>query len=242
MYIYESSGKNKAEAEEQALEDLGLDRDEVIFEAVNSGRSGIFGFVSRKPQMVRVFPREGMVSAEKIIEGTLLTIIKKMGIEAQVKQVGEKEGNIYVEIASEDSGILIGKHGRNLDALQFIINLLVDSRVREGRRVMLDVESYREKRKQSLTRLANSVAARVSRSRQSIALDYMNPYERRIVHLALEDDDRVFTKSDGNGVYKRVRIIPADSARERDLHDLDPIDDDDDLNPEVLDREINGNR
>lgn len=214
MYIYESDGKNRTEAEERALSVLELEREDVEFEPVSGNRGGFFGFVSRKPSTVRMYPREGKVPIEKIIQGTVLTMVRKMGIESSIKSIGEREGNIYVELSSPDSGILIGKHGRHLDSLQFFINLLINSRRRGGRRIMLDVESYREKREQSLTRLARGVAFRVHRSGQPIALDYMNPYERRIIHLALEDDDRVFTRSNGNGVYKRVRIIPIDKEEE----------------------------
>ena len=219
MYIFESEGKNRAEAEKLALSVLGLKPDEVTLETKEPGKSGIFGFGSKKPTVIRMFPREGQVPVEKVIQGVILTIIKKMGIDVSIKTVGEQEGNIYVELSSKDSGILIGKHGRTLDALQFIVNLLVDSRSRDGKRIMLDVESYREKRQTSLERLAKGVATRVHRSGQSIALEYMNPYERRIIHLTLETDDRVYTKSDGNGVYKRVRIIPSDMEEDEVMDD-----------------------
>lgn len=207
MYILEAEGKNKAETEAEALRLLGAQASDVTFEPV-SGASGILGLVSRKPVVIRAFPHKD-TPRDVLIRGIVQTLIQRMGLEASVLDVRETEDNIVVELESKDTGMLIGKHGRTLDALQFLVNLLMNSKRREYARIMLDVESYREKRQNSLTRLAKSVAARVDKSGQSVALDYMNPYERRIVHLALEDDERVFTKSDGNGVYKRVRVLPA---------------------------------
>lgn len=210
-YIYETEGKNRQEAEKKALDILNISPDDVTFEPVNSS-SGILGLVSRKPVVLRVFADKKELPIETIIKGVLLTIVKKMDIIADVVATGEMDGNLYIELSSDDSGILIGKHGRTLDALQFLLNLLIDSKLRNGRRIMVDVESYRAKRQQSLTRLAKGVAEKVHRSQQSVLLEYMNPYERRIIHLALETDEHVFTESDGNGVYKRVRIIPRGQA------------------------------
>ena len=178
----------------------------MTFETVNPSR-GLLGLVSRKPVRVRVYPKSDNLSGESAIKGVLMTIVEKMGIEAEIRTEDDVDGNHYVELASEDSGFLIGKHGRTLDAIQFLVNLIVDSRMRKGKRVLLDVESYRKKRHDALIRLAKSVADRVIRSGRPVLLNYMNPYERRIVHLALEEDGRVTTKSEGEGVYKRVRIL-----------------------------------
>ena len=214
-FIYEAEGKNRAEAEKAALDALDIKENQVEFEAADGAKTGILSFVSRKPVVLRVYPNENTPMGA-VIRGVILSMIEKMGIDARVLSVGDVDGNIYVELTSTDSGILIGKHGRTLDALQFLCNLLVDNGIRDNRRIMIDVESYREKRQRSLNRLARGVATRVHRSGQSQILDYMNPYERRVIHLALEDDDRVFTRSEGNGVYKRVRVIPADMVDDYD--------------------------
>ena len=225
-YIYEAEGKNKAEAEKKVLETLGLGEGDIALKTDKNTGGGILGMVSRKPVVVRAYI-EGdgeNIPVETIIKGVVLTLIAKMGIEAEVVNVGELEGNIYVELASEDSGILIGKQGRTVDALQFLLNLLIDSRSRNGRRIMIDIANYREKRQRRLSRMAKSIADKVARTRRSVALEYMNPYERRIVHISLEDDDRVFTRSDGNGLYQRVRILPAGGpggSEESDQMDYD---------------------
>lgn len=219
-YIFESEGKSKAEAEEKALQTLGLQASDVTFKPVGPGK-GILGLVSRKPTVLRAYPLEN-TPLDPIIKGTAITVIKKMGFEAEVKSVVHEEENIIVDIASPDSGILIGKRGRTLDALQFIVNLLVHSRLRNSKRIMLDIEGYRDRRQKALTRLAKSVADRVARSGQSVLLEYMNPYERRIIHLSLEEDERVTTRSDGNGLYKRVRVLPAGGDFEDYVDDEEP--------------------
>ncbi len=212
-YIYETEGKNRVEAEKRALEVLQLDASAITFKPVS--QRGLLGLVARKPVVLRAYPNSDKIAAESIISGVILTIIKKMGMHAEVEHISEVEGNIVVELHSDDSRILIGKQGRTLDALQFVLNLMIDSKLRDGKRIMIDVAEYRSRRQKRLVKLAQAVADRVSKTGRSVLLEYMNPYDRRIVHLALEEDDRVYTKSDGTGVYKRVRVIP-ESREEED--------------------------
>jgi len=230
-YFFETEGKTRHEAEEQVLEVLKLTSGQVNLEQVQGG--GIFSFVSRKPVVLRAYPTDA-TPGEAVMKGVVIMLCRLMGVELKVKAIGELEGNILIEISSDDSGILIGKHGRTLDALQFMVNLIVEPRFRKNQRIMLDIESYRERRQQSLTRLAKGVASRVARMGRSVALNYMNPYERRIVHLALENDERVFTRSDGNGLYKRVNVIPASRKGQESPEDFE------DFNNENLSYE--GNR
>lgn len=212
-YIFEVDGKSKSEAEKLALDILQLEAEDVIFKADNTKR-GFLGFVSKKPSQLRVYIANDNIPTDSVIAGVILTLIKKMGISADIEDIKEIDSNILVELASEDSRMLIGKQGRTLDALQFILNLMIDSKYRRGKRIMLDVANYRSRRKKRLQKLAMAVADRVSRTKKPVLLEYMNPYDRRIVHLTIESDDRVFTKSDGNGVYKRVRVIPQEQAEQ----------------------------
>lgn len=211
-YLFEQEGKTRADAETRALEILGVDAADVEFEELSTGTRGLMRLVKREPVVVRV---RAVADLEPEIhaKGVLMTVIAKLGIDANILQVGERDENLYVEIGSEDSGFLIGKHGRTLDAIQFLVNLIVNTRTRSGRRIMVDVEQYRERRERSLKRLASRMAERVAKSSRPILLNYMNPYERRIIHLALEEDSRVYTESDGNGVYKRVRVIPTERKK-----------------------------
>lgn len=206
-YIFESEGKTTAEAEELALKILQLSADDVKFETVESGKGGFLGIGKKSPAVVRAYVANANIPAEKIIHGVVITILGKMGIEAEVVGMGDVDGKIYVELSSPESGLIIGKRGATLDALQFLVNLMIDGKTRHGRKILIDIESYRDKREMSLVRLAKSQAAIVTKTGRSKLLEPMNPYERRIVHMALQEDNRVFTRSEGNGNYKKVRII-----------------------------------
>jgi spoIIIJ-associated protein len=219
-YIFEQEGKSKSEAEEIALNTLRLSEGDLKFETVDSGKSGFLGLTSKKPALVRGFVSSKDLPAEKIIHGIILTILRKMGIEADVVGMGDVDGKIYIELSSPDSGILIGKKGSTLDSLQFLLNLMVDQKIRHNRKIVLDIESYRDKREMSLIRMGKSVASGVAKSGKSRLMESMNPYERRIIHMALQKDDRVFTRSEGNGTFKKVRVIPAkDKHKYKDLEE-----------------------
>jgi spoIIIJ-associated protein len=206
-YIFEAEAKSKSEAEEITLRTLRLESGDLKFEVVDSGKSGFLGITQKKPAVVRAFVANKDIPSEKIIHGVVLTLLRKMGIEAEVIGMGDVDGKIYVELASKESGLIIGKRGSTLDALQFIVNLMVDSKIRHGRKIVLDIESYRDKREMSLIRLGKSVASQVAKSGKSRLLEPMNPFERRIIHMALQEDEKVFTRSEGNGTFKKVRVI-----------------------------------
>lgn len=210
FYIYEDEGKSRAEVEARLLGALGVKKDQVRIEDL-SASGGIMRLVKRENSVLRAYPQDD-TPLEAQARGVLLSIVQKLGVSAEIESTGERDENLYIELASEESGFLIGKHGRTLDAVQFLVNLIVNTRTHSGRRIMVDVEKYRERRERSLKRLASRMAERVAKSGRPILLNYMNPYERRIIHLALESDDRVYTESDGNGVYKRVRVIPTKQA------------------------------
>ncbi len=206
-YIFEAEGKNKSEAEELTLRTLRLEENDLRFETIESGKGGFLGITQKKPAVVRAYVVSKEIPAEKIIHGIVITMLKKLGIDAEVVGMGDIDGKIYIELSSKESGIIIGKRGNTLDSIQFLLNLLVDSKIRHGRKIIVDIESYRDKRELSLVRLGKSVASYVSRTGKSRLLEPMNPYERRIIHMALQKDEKVFTRSEGNGTYKRVRVI-----------------------------------
>lgn len=210
-YIYEIEGKTKTEAESMIMNTLRLKENEVKFVAVetpgSTGKFSFFGISPKKPVLVRAYAASKDVPIEKIIHGVTLTLFKKMGIDVDVVGMGDVDGKLYIELASSDSGIIIGKRGSTLDSIQFLLNLMIDSKLRNGKKIILDIESYRDKREMSLVRLSKSIATSVARSGRPKLLEPMNPYERRIIHMTLQTDDRVFTKSEGTGTYKRVRII-----------------------------------
>ena len=202
-YILEIESKNKSEAQKRAADLLGIPEDELDFETEGAG---LLGMMARKPVVVRVRAKNDP-GDQALITGVLLTLMHKMGIEADIEDFEDTEENYIIHVESEDSGILIGRQGKTLDALKFLLNLLVTPELTKKKRILVDVARYRQRRKKKLNKLAKSVADRVAKSGRSVLLESMNPYERRIVHLTLEEDDRVTTRSEGNGLYKRVRVV-----------------------------------
>ncbi|GHT77592.1 single-stranded DNA-binding protein [Spirochaetia bacterium] len=134
------------------------------------------------------------------------TLIRHMGYEASVSVLFREDRKIGLKIDSESSSILIGKKGKNLDALQLLANIYAGRQGEEDMRIILDSENYRIRREESLVRLAYTVADRVRESRASILLEPMNPFDRRLIHTTLNDIADVETKSEGEGLYKQVRV------------------------------------
>jgi spoIIIJ-associated protein len=134
------------------------------------------------------------------------TIIDHMGYGGKVSVLFREERKIGLKIDSDYSSILIGKKGKNLDALQLLANIYAGRQGREDMRIILDSENYRIRREESLVRLAYTVADRVRESRSSILLEPMNPFDRRLIHTTLNDIADVETKSEGEGLYKQVRV------------------------------------
>ena len=133
-------------------------------------------------------------------------IIGHMGYGGKVSVLFREESKLGLKIESEHSSILIGKKGKNLDALQLLANIYAGRLGRENTRIILDTENYRIRREESLVRLAYTVADRVRESRSSILLEPMNPFDRRLIHTTLNDITDVETKSEGEGLYKQVRV------------------------------------
>jgi len=158
-----------------------------------------------KPQPIFGEPEprnEFEVSITGFVEG----LIERMGYGGRVTILFREEHKIGLKIESEYSSILIGKKGKNLDALQLLANIYAGRLGREDMRVILDSENYRIRREESLVRLAYTVADRVRENRGSILLEPMNPFDRRLIHTTLNDIADVETKSEGEGLYKQVRV------------------------------------
>ena len=143
---------------------------------------------------------------EAVIAGFVETLIERMGYPGKVSILYREESKIGLKIESEYSSILIGKKGKNLDALQLLVNIFAGRQGREDMRIILDTENYRLRREESLVRLAYTVADKVRETRNSILLEPMNPFDRRLIHTTLNDISDVETKSEGEGLYKQVRV------------------------------------
>ena len=231
---YEYEGKTEKEAIEKAAAELGLEKDQFDVEILESQKKTLFknGYVKIRVHTVdsknQVSPEfDGKVPnattrandpslvsnplpqdevEEKIID-FVKTLIEKMGYEAAVEIMFREEKKIGIKLSSESSSILIGRKGKNLDAMQLIVNVYAGHLGREDLRIILDTENYRIRREESLVRLAYVTADKVRQKKTSILLEPMNPFERRLIHTTLNDIADVETTSEGEGLYKQVRVI-----------------------------------
>jgi spoIIIJ-associated protein len=216
--IYEYEGRTEKEAIDAAAEELGLERDGFDVEILETLTGSIF---KKGKVRIRVHTRDEAPAPKrravvdnplpsdefetKILEFTK-NMIGGMGYTCEVSVLFREEKKLGVRIESEHASIIIGKKGKNLDALQLLVNVYSGRLGREDTRIILDSENYRIRREESLVRLAYDTAEQVRRTRQSVLLEPMNPFERRIVHTTLNDIVDIETKSEGEGLYKQVRI------------------------------------
>ena len=208
MRTIETTGKTKEEAIEIALKELDANRGEVEIDVVSSGKTGILGIGSELAR-VRVTILEETSDIVKITTEVLEELISKLGVlvVTNLKQAHREDlGGPVFELEGEDSGLLIGRRGETLKALQFLVKVIVGRRLGEKANVMVDVEGYQERRYNSLTNLARRVAERVAGTGRSITLEPMPPDERRVVHLALVDHPHVSSESTGFGQSRQVVV------------------------------------
>ena len=144
---------------------------------------------------------------EKTANDFLKDVLDKMGIANEITtKYDSNENCLNIEISGEDMGVLIGKRGQTLDSLQYLVSLVVNKGTKEYIRVKVDTENYRERRNKTLENLAKNMAFKVKRTRRSVTLEPMNPYERRVIHSALQNDSYVTTHSEGEEPYRKVVI------------------------------------
>ena len=209
MQILETHALSEKEAVELTVKYLNVEPDQVEVKVHKKGGAGFLGFGEKKPNTYYVFAIEGKTPRDVVIRGVLSTILHKMGYKAKVVEIKEIEnGKIYTELASPMAAHLIGRKGKTLEALQNMINLLLERFFAKPSKVILDIEDYRDRREKNLISLAERMAEQVEKTGSSKMLDSMNPYERRIIHSALEANEKVTTQSVGTGNYKKVCIKP----------------------------------
>ncbi len=227
---YEYEGKNEKEAIEKAAADLGLERDQFDVEILEVEKGSLFkkGYVKIRVITDEAFPSAAsdavthsvQQAASKVMGNPLpqdefeekvvafvTDMIKHMGYEAAVEVMFREDKKIGLKLTSESSSILIGRKGKNLDALQLLANVYAGHLGREDMRIILDTENYRVRREENLVHLAYTTADRVRSTRNSVLLEPMNPFERRLIHTTLNEIPDVETKSEGEGLYKQVRVI-----------------------------------
>ena len=203
-HYVEKTGKNVQEALSLALIELDAEEDDIEYEILEEGNKGLLGLIGSKQAKVRVWLN---IDRRTTAEDFIFDVLEKMGIEATVSSFESEEDNsINITIEGPDSGIIIGRRGETLDALQYLASLVVNKDYDEYKRVVLDVENYRKKRKDALVRLSNKLAQRVVITKKSITLEPMNPYERRIIHSCLQENRSVKTYSVGDEPNRKVVI------------------------------------
>ncbi len=198
----EKYAKTKEEAIALALEELGAERDDVEIEVVDEGSKGFLG-IGSKDAVVKVTLKAS--DSVKRAEDFLGKIFSLTGENVDINSELEDDC-LKIELSGLDMGIVIGKRGETLDALQHLTSLAVNRGDNAFVKISLDAENYREKRNAALESLAHKLAAKVKRTRRSTTLEPMNAYERRIIHASLQDDDEVTTYSVGQGINRKVVI------------------------------------
>ena len=203
MEFIEISAKNVDDAITQATVQLGITSDQLEYEVLDKGSTGFLG-IGSKNAVIKA--RKKFSIDENAVE-FLSSIFDAMKMEVEILvAVNEEEHIIEVELKGDDMGILIGKRGQTLDSLQYLTNLAINKHSDEYYKVKIDTENYRARRKDTLENLAKNIAYKVKRTKRPVSLEPMNPFERRIIHSALQNDRYVTTHSEGDEPYRHVVV------------------------------------
>lgn len=208
MEYIEITAKTVSEAITEACQKLGVTSDRLDYEVVEEGASGFLG-IGSKPAMIKAAVKEVKeeISLEESAKVFLKNVFEAMKLEVAITvKYDEVEKNMDINLSGEDMGMLIGKRGATLDSLQYLVSLVVNKNSEEYIRVKVDTENYRERRKETLENLAKNISYKVKRTKRSVSLEPMNPYERRIIHSALQNDKYVTTHSEGEEPFRRVVV------------------------------------
>ncbi|MGE5627099.1 MAG: RNA-binding cell elongation regulator Jag/EloR [Solirubrobacterales bacterium] len=202
MIVLEMIGKTVEDALKNALQELKLTEDKVEYEVLDEGNKGFLKFGAR-PARIKVKVKRDYIYEAKTF---LREVLVNMGVKAEIR-VKEEDNVVKFTLNGPDMGILIGYRGETLDSLQYLVSLVLNKgHETEYKRVILDTENYRVKREETLKRLARRIAEKVKTTQKQVKLEPMNPYERRIIHSALQNDAYVETYSEGDEPYRRVVV------------------------------------
>ncbi len=203
MEYIEISAKTVDDAITEALVRLGTTSDKIEMEVIDKGSAGFLG-LARRDAVIKVRKK---YSVEGSIQEFLEQVFAAMDLKVEIIITQDEESNTYnVELKGDDMGILIGKRGQTLDSLQYLTNLAVNKQSEEYIKVKIDTEDYRKRRKETLENLAKNIAYKVKRTKRPVSLEPMNPFERRVIHSALQNDKFVTTHSEGEEPYRHVVV------------------------------------
>jgi spoIIIJ-associated protein len=222
MKSVETEGKTIEEAVGKACEELGVLREDLDIQVLANGSTGFWGLVGAKNAKIRATlkerpmaqPSEANLSplpsadqAAETAQKTLLDLLRLLEVEASV-DLKEDSERILLNIKGDGSGLLIGRKGQTLDALEYLVNKIVHKGAEDKKRIVVDTENYRSRREDSLVKLALRLADKAKRLGRPVTISPMNAHDRRIIHLALQEDKSLRTWSTGTGLYRKVIISP----------------------------------
>ena len=203
MDFIQVSAKTVDDALTEACVQLGTTSDKLEYEVIEKGSTGFLGIGSRNA----VIKVRKICSVEDIVKDFLDQVFKAMDMEVDILIKKDEENHfIDVELKGADMGILIGKRGQTLDSLQYLTNLAVNKHSDHYYKVKIDTEDYRNRRRETLENLAKNIAYKVKRTKRAVSLEPMNPFERRVIHSALQNDRYVTTHSEGEEPYRHVVV------------------------------------
>ncbi len=226
--IREFEGATEEEAIQKAIQELGLDKEDLEVEFLGREKGGFF---KKGPVKIRIHVDDEPVVDEvptdrgeafspdkdflEKVTNFLVQLLTRCGIDARVSNLTAEAGKIVFDVATNDTNLFIGKKGRNLDAFQFLCNVYANKLLGDGKyvKIVLDSENYRSRREDTLIRLALKAAQMARRTRKSQLLEPMNPFERRLIHTALSEIEGIHTESEGEGTIKQIRVIYTGEAK-----------------------------
>lgn len=202
----EVSAKTVSEAITEACRKFGVTSDKLDYQIVEEGSAGFLG-IGSKPAVIKAAVKVEKLSVEDVAKNFLRDVFEAMNMEVAVDVKYDEEGRMMdIDLAGDEMGVLIGKRGQTLDSLQYLVSLVVNKEVDEYVRVKVDTEDYRQRRKETLENLAKNIAYKVKKTRRPVTLEPMNPYERRIIHSALQNDKYISTHSEGDEPFRKVVV------------------------------------
>ena len=208
MEFKEFSAKTVSDAITEACQHFTVTSDRLEYEVVEEGSAGFLG-IGSKPAVIKARIKEEVkeVSVTDSAKQFLKEVFTAMNMAVTIDvDYNEEEKTMNVDLSGDEMGVLIGKRGQTLDSLQYLVSLVVNKDKEDYIRVKVDTENYRERRKDTLENLAKNISYKVKRTKRSVSLEPMNPYERRIIHSALQNDKYVTTHSEGEEPFRRVVV------------------------------------
>ena len=203
MKILEMTGKTIDEALENALRELKLTKEMVDYEVLEEGSKGFLNFIGTKPARIKVIVKHNY---KDDVEDFLRNLLNNMNVKSEIS-IKEENESIFINLTGPKMGTIIGYRGETLDAIQYLCSLVANKDSNSPyKKVVLDTENYRKKREETLIRVAEKTAYKVRKNNRAYKLEPMNPYERRVIHSALQDNEFVYTFSEGDEPNRKVVV------------------------------------